>query len=138
MSIRKKVHLRRLLRNPSNKSFTHNTPLSLGEFGIVSLEPGLLTLNQKEAIRKLLSRRLKPLGGRYWLNVTYYVPLTKKSKGARMGKGKGSFLCEKAPVKKGHLICEFLGVDEEYARELHKSLSKKLPVRTTIVKNALA
>ena len=134
--MRKKIHLRRLLRNPGSTTLEQSSLLNLGEFGIISREPGLLTLEQKESIRKLLSRRLKPLNGRYWLNIAYYVPLTKKSKSARMGKGKGAFLCNKAPIKKGHLLCEFMGVEEKFARELHKSISKKLPIKTDIITNA--
>ena len=132
----KKIHLRRLLRNPGTTSLDQNHLLNLGEFGIISREPGLLTLEQRESIRKLLSRRLKPINGRYWVNITYYIPLTKKSKGARMGKGKGAFLCNKAPIKPGHLLCEFMGVEEKFARELHKSISKKLPIKTDIITNA--
>ena len=134
--MRKKIHLRRLLRNPGTTTLAQSHLLNLGEFGIVSREPGLLTLEQQESIRKLLSRRLKPVNGRYWINITYFIPLTKKAKGSRMGKGKGAFLCNKAPIKEGHLICEFMGVEEKLARELHKSLSKKLPIKTDIITNA--
>lgn len=54
-----------------------------------------------------------------------------------MGKGRGAFFAEKAPLKKGHLICEFLGVDERAARELHRLVSNKLPIKTAIISNAI-
>ena len=137
MVIQKKIHMRRLLRNIGVKTMADSNRLKLGEFGIVCTEAGLVTRNQKEAVRKLLARRLKPLNGRYWLHVTYFVWVTKKSKSSRMGKGRGAFLEEKAPLKKGNLICEFLGLDEKPARELHKLISKKLPVQTTIISNVV-
>ena len=62
---KRKIFLRRLLRNrPSAKSSAYGV-LSLGDFGVISAEPGLLTRNQRESIRKVLARRLKPVGGRY-------------------------------------------------------------------------
>ena len=62
---KKKIYLRRLLRvRPSATSEVYNQ-LSLGDFGIISMEPGLLSRNQREAIRKILARRLKPINGRY-------------------------------------------------------------------------
>jgi large subunit ribosomal protein L16 len=134
----KKIYLCRLFRKPGSTTLDHNLLINLGEFGIISREPGLLTIEQQESIRKLLSRRLKPINGRYWLHITYYIPLTKKSKGSRMGKGKGAFLCNKAPIKEGHLLCEFSGVEKKIARELHKSLSKKLPIKTAIITNAFS
>lgn len=135
--MRKKIYLRRLLRNMGSHLMCDSFRLKFGEYGVISVESGLITLNQKEAIRKVLARRLKPINGRYLVNITHFVALTKKSKGARMGKGKGSFFCEKSPIKKGHIVCEFLGIEEKEARELHKLLSKKLPIKTTIIKNII-
>jgi ribosomal protein L16/L10AE len=47
-----------------------------------------------------------------------------------MGKGRGGFSCDKAPIRPGHILCEFSGVEESIARKIHASLSKKLPVKT--------
>ena len=55
-----------------------------------------------------------------------------------MGKGRGGFSCEKAPIRPGSVLCEFKGVTFEAARALHASISKKLPVNTIIVPNPLA
>jgi ribosomal protein L16/L10AE len=62
---KRKVFLRRLLRNKSALSSSIFSVLSLGAFGVVSAEAGLITNNQRESVRKVLARRLKPVGGRY-------------------------------------------------------------------------
>jgi ribosomal protein L16/L10AE len=62
---KKKSFLRRLLRSRASSSSSVYGLLPLGAFGVVSLEAGLLTQNQREAVRKVLARRLKPVGGRY-------------------------------------------------------------------------
>lgn len=135
---KKKIFLRRLLRPRASNSSPVYGVLSLGAFGVVSVEAGLLTRNQRESVRKVLARRLKPVGGRYWVSIDHFVSLTKKAKGARMGKGRGGFSDEKAPIRSGHILCEFSGVDEPVARKIHASLSKKLPVKTRIVFDAIA
>ena len=62
---KKKIFLRRLLRESVSSSLSIYSVLSLGAFGVVSTEAGLITRNQRESIRKVLARRLKPVGGRY-------------------------------------------------------------------------
>jgi ribosomal protein L16/L10AE len=52
-----------------------------------------------------------------------------------MGKGRGGFHCEKSPTRPGQVLCEFSGLDISVARQLHRSLSKKLPVRTKFITN---
>ena len=132
---RKKIFLRRLLRKRPAYSLDVLGFLPMGDYGILCLEPGFLTRNQREAIRKVLARKLKPVGGRYWVRINHFVAITKKSKGARMGKGRGGFHCEKSPTRPGQVLCEFSGLDISVARQLHRSLSKKLPVRTKFITN---
>ena len=55
-----------------------------------------------------------------------------------MGKGRGGFSSEKAPIRPGHILCEFSGVEEASARKIHASVSKKLPVKTRIIFDAIA
>jgi ribosomal protein L16/L10AE len=54
-----------------------------------------------------------------------------------MGKGRGGFSSEKAPIRPGSILCEFSGVDEPTARKIHASLSKKLPIKTRIIFDAI-
>jgi large subunit ribosomal protein L16 len=50
-----------------------------------------------------------------------------------MGKGKGDIDRYVAPIKKGTMIYEIAGVDEDLAREALRLASNKLPVRTRFV-----
>ena len=71
--MRKKIYLRRLLRNMGSHLMCDSFRLKFGEYGVISVESGLITLNQKEAIRKVLARRLKPVNGRCWVDITHFV-----------------------------------------------------------------
>ena len=50
-----------------------------------------------------------------------------------MGKGKGDIDRYVAPIKKGTMLYEIAGVDEDLAREALRLASAKLPVRTRVV-----
>jgi ribosomal protein L16/L10AE len=63
--MQQKLHLRRLLRDSNFMVLENAQRFNLGRFGIVSCEPGFITIEQRESIRKLLSRRLKPLDGQF-------------------------------------------------------------------------
>ena len=61
------------------------------------------------------------------------MPLTKKSNGTRMGKGKGAVETWVAVVKEGKILFEISGVDEATAREALRLASHKLPITTKFV-----
>jgi len=51
-----------------------------------------------------------------------------------MGGGKGDVVGYVAPVKKGRIIVEVEGIDEEEAREALRKAAAKLPLKTKFVK----
>ncbi len=53
-----------------------------------------------------------------------------------MGKGKGNVEGWVAVVKRGRMICEVTGVEEEVAREILKGAAYKLPMKTKFVKKS--
>lgn len=60
----------------------------------------------------------------------HFITLTKKSKGARMGKGKGNFFCFVAPIKRGSILFEFQGLSEkDHLIMLLANISSKLPIK---------
>lgn len=61
----------------------------LGDFTLKVLERGKINNKQLEAIRRT-SRRILKKQGKSWLNLFPNSAITKKSDGARMGKGKGN------------------------------------------------
>ena len=50
-----------------------------------------------------------------------------------MGKGKGDIDRYVAPIKKGTMLYEIAGVDEDLAKEALRLASNKLPVKTRVV-----
>ena len=105
-----------------------------GEYGLEAVEPCRLSAQQIEAMRITLSRHLRKRKGESFLRVFPDKPVTKKPAETRMGKGKGNPELWVAVVKRGRIVCEVSGVDEEYARKVLKMAAYKLPMKTRVVK----
>ena len=111
---------------------TKNNKVSFGEFGLQSLDFARITGRQIEAARITITRKVKR-GAKLWIRIFPHTPVTKKPAEVRMGKGKGDIDRYVAPIKKGTMLYEIAGVDEELAREALRLASNKLPVRTRVV-----
>ena len=105
------------------------TDLSFGEFGIQSLERGLVTSRQIEACRLAIARLIKK-GGKIWIRIFPDRPVTKKPAETRMGKGKGPVEGYAAVIKPGRVLFELAGMEPDMARQALKLASDKLPVKT--------
>ena len=105
-----------------------------GEYGLEAVEPCRLSAQQIEAMRVTLSRHLRKKKGESFLRVFPDKPVTKKPAETRMGKGKGNPELWVAVVKRGRIVCEVSGVDEEYARKVLRMAAYKLPMKTRVVK----
>ena len=73
---------------PSGNSRRGNT-LAFGSFGIKAMETVWITSRQIEAARVALTRHLGR-ESKVWIRIFPDKPITKKSPGTRMGKGKGN------------------------------------------------
>src|ERR1700729_3615547 len=102
-----------------------------------SLQNGKLIYNKIEACRKSIRRMLNKKGS-IILRLFTNAPLTKKSIGSRMGKGKGSHNMWVCPIRKGQIICEVI-CDLKGKYDLcYKALAVaaiKLPVRSIVCIN---
>jgi large subunit ribosomal protein L16 len=106
-----------------------------GEYGLEAVEPCRLSAQQIEAMRVTLSRHLRKIkGAASFLRVFPDKPVTKKPAETRMGKGKGNPEVWVAVVKRGRVVCEVSGVNEEQARNVLKMAAYKLPMKTKVVK----
>ena len=110
-----------------------NTKLNLGEYGLMATEGAWITSNQIEAARIAMTRYMRR-GGKIWINIFPHMPRTKKSIGARQGKGKGSLDSWVAVAKEGKILFEVAEVSEEIAREALRLAAHKLPLKTKFVK----
>ena len=109
--------------------------LTLGEFGLMTLQPGWLTSRQIEAARIAMTRYVKR-GGKIWIRVFPDKPITKKPAETRMGTGKGGVEYYVAVVKPGRILYEMEGVTKEVATGALKLAQAKLPVLTKIVQRS--
>lgn len=106
--------------------------VSFGEFGIKSLEAGLMKNTQLETARVILTRRLRG-GGKLWIRVFPDRPVTKKPAETRMGKGKGEVDGWVAVIRRGTVLFEMSGIPEDYARASFRLIAYKMPFRTMFV-----
>ncbi|MCK5195645.1 MAG: 50S ribosomal protein L16, partial [Desulfobulbaceae bacterium] len=103
-----------------------------GEYALKALECGRMTAQQIEAARIAINRTIKR-GGKMWIRVFPDKPITKKPAETRMGKGKGSPEYWVAPVKRGRILYELRGVDEDLAKKALTLAGNKLPFATKVI-----
>ncbi len=131
MLMPKKTKYRKIQRGRMRgKSKASN--LVFGDYGLVAVEPCWLTARQIEAARVTINRKLKKVG-EMLLRVFPDKPVTKKPAETRMGKGKGSPEFWVCVVKRGKILVEVKGVDADLAKNILKSASYKLPMKTKFV-----
>ena len=129
----KKTRYRKQQKGRIRGKATRGNRVTDGEFGLQSLELGLITSNQIEAARVAMTRYIKR-GGKVWIKIFPDKPITTKPIGTRMGKGKGAVEYWVAPVKPGRVMFEIAGVTEEVAREALRLAANKLSVKCKFVK----
>lgn len=106
--------------------------VSFGEFGLQAISGNWITARQIESARIVLSRYTNR-AGQVWIRIYPHLAKTKKPAEVRMGSGKGSPESWVAVVKKGRVMFEIGGVDEQIAREALRLASYKLPIKTKII-----
>jgi large subunit ribosomal protein L16 len=133
MLMPKKIKYRKVQRGTMKGLSKGARDVAFGEYGLQAVEPCWLEARQIEAMRVVLSRKLRKLGD-FFIRVFPDKPVTKKPAETRMGKGKGAPEFWVSVVKRGRVLCEINGVDEATAREILKGVTYKLPVKTKFVK----
>jgi large subunit ribosomal protein L16 len=133
MLMPKKIKFRKVQKGKLRGLSKGARTVYFGEYGLEAIEPSRVTAQQIEAMRVTLSRHLRKVGASF-LRVFPDKPVTKKPAETRMGKGKGNPEVWVAVVKRGRIVCEVSGVDEETARKVLRLAAYKLPMKTRIVK----
>ncbi len=106
--------------------------LAFGQFGLKALERKEITARQIEAARKAAVHFIKR-GGKIWIRIFPFKPITKKSAEVPMGSGKGAVEYYCAPVKPGTIIFEMDGIDESTAKNALELSSYKLPIKCKFI-----
>lgn len=133
MLMPKKTKWRKGQRWNFNGEATRGNRVVFGDFGLMALEPKLITNRQIEATRKTISRFLKRVG-KMWITVFPDIPYTKKPAETRMGNGKGNPEYFVAKILPGKILFEISGVTEEEAKKIFWLAGQKMPVATKLVK----
>jgi len=133
----KKTKFRKVQKGKLRGKAYRGSDLAFGDFGLQTLDHGLITARQIEAARIAMTRHAKR-GGKIWIRIFPDKPMTKRPPETRMGKGKGSPEYWACPVKPGRVLYEMEGVTREVAREALRLASHKLGVRTRILERSEA
>ena len=118
----------RLLRGPAQRG----QRISFGEYGLMAMEPKLVTNRQIESARIAMTRHIRR-GGKVWIRMFPDIPYTKKAAETRMGKGKGAPEEWVAAVKAGRIMFEIAGINRDIAIRALNLAAQKLPIRVKIV-----
>ena len=128
----KKTKFRKVQKGRLRGKAYRGGELAFGDYGLQTLDHGLITARQIEAARVAMTRHAKR-GGKIWIRIFPDKPMTKRPPETRMGKGKGSPEYWACPVKPGRVMYEMEGVTREIAREALRLAAHKLGVRTRIL-----
>lgn len=125
---------KRLSYLPTDYYSFKNTVPRFGAFAVQSIEYGIMTRNQIEALRVAFRRPIKKYGNaRVWALLKPDRILTKRSAETRMGRGKGTPVSQVALVHKGQLLFEIQGPPVAVMRRVFEKSKKKLPVRSVLI-----
>ncbi len=128
----KRTKYRKMQKGRNRGKATRGNVVNEGQYGLQTLDAGLITANQIEAARIAMTRYIKR-GGKVWIKIFPNKPISKKPAETRMGKGKGAVEYWVAPVKPGRILFELADVTEDVAREALRLAAHKLPVKTKFV-----
>lgn len=129
----KRVKYRKVHRGRLKGSAQAGDTIAFGDFGMRAQESAWVTARQIEATRRVLVRSLHR-GGKLWIRIFPDKAVTKKPAETRMGGGKGAHDHWVAVVRRGRILFELAGVDEELASEAARLASHKLPIATSFVR----
>ena len=132
MLMPKKVKHRKHHRGRTKGQAKGATSVNFGEYGIQALEPGWITARQIEATRIAITRHIRR-GGKVWINIFPYKPVTEKPAETRMGSGKGNPERWVAVVRPGRILFELSYHDRETARTAIERGIQKLPIKARFV-----
>ncbi len=132
MLMPKRVKYRKSHRGRMKGAAQRGNALSFGEYGLQAMENKWVTSRQIEAGRVVLTRYTKK-GGKLWVRMFPWKPISQKPAETRMGKGKGDPAFWVDVVKRGRIMYELGGVTIEEAKQAMKVASDKMPIKTQFI-----
>lgn len=131
MLIPKRTKFRKSQKGRNRGIGSNQEKVALGRYKIISLSVTRLRATTIEAVRRVITRKLKRTG-QVWVNVHPSLSVTEKPLEVRMGKGKGAVSYWACRVKAGQVLYEIDGVDFSKAKSAWLLASAKLPIKTKL------
>ena len=132
MLMPKRVKHRKEMRGRRCGCTKGDADLNFGMYGLKAQGNAWITARQIEAARIAMTRYTKR-GGKIWIRVFPFKPVTKKPAETRQGKGKGNPEFWVAVVKAGKIMFEMDGITLDVAKEALRLAAHKLPIKTSFV-----
>ena len=132
MLIPSRVKFRKMHRGRMKGAAQKGNTLAFGEFGLQAMESKWITARQIEAGRVALTRYTKK-GGKLWVRMFPWKPISQKPAETRMGKGKGDPAFWVDVVLRGRMIYEMAGLTREEAKQAMKIANDKMPIKCQFV-----
>jgi large subunit ribosomal protein L16 len=133
MLMPKRTKYRKQQRWSFKGKVSRGNKVAFGDFGLMALEPKLITNRQIEATRRAITKALNRVG-KVWIKIFPDIPYTKKPAETRQGNGKGNVEYYVCKVRPGLVLFEISGVSEELAQKAFWLASQKLPIKTKVIK----
>jgi large subunit ribosomal protein L16 len=133
MLMPKKTKYRKSHKGARGGKASNMTKVDFGSYGLKSLEACWVDARQIESARRVISKYTKK-GGKIWIRIFPYKPVTQKGGEIPMGKGKGGVDHYVYPVKPGMVMYELDGLTEEIAKQALELAAYKLPIKCKFVK----
>jgi len=128
----KRVKYRKSQRGRVRGNACRANRVSLGEWGLQSLEGGWLSAEAIEAGRVTLTHAIRG-EGRHYIRIFPHKSITAIPAETRMGKGKGEPEYWAAVVKPGMVLFEVAGLSEATARDCLARVAYKMPFRCRFI-----
>ena len=128
----KRVKFRKNQRGVVKGNASRGNTVSMGEFGLQSLESGWLSAESIEAGRITAANFIRG-EGRLYIRVFPHKSVTSIPLETRMGKGKGEPEYWAAVVKPGMILFEVAGLPEAAARDCLARVAYKMPFKCRFV-----
>jgi large subunit ribosomal protein L16 len=128
----KRVKFRKNQRGVVKGNAQRGNTVSMGEFGLQSLESGWLSAESIEAGRITAANFIRG-EGRLYIRVFPHKSVTSIPLETRMGKGKGEPEYWAAVVKPGMILFEVAGLPEAAARDCLARVAYKMPFKCRFV-----
>jgi large subunit ribosomal protein L16 len=128
----KRVKYRKSQRGKVRGNAQRGNTVSMGEFGLQSLDSGWLSAEAIEAGRITAANFIRG-EGRLYIRVFPHKSVTSIPLETRMGKGKGEPEFWAAVIRPGTILFEVAGLPEQAARDCLARVAYKMPFRCRFV-----